>query len=266
MQEIRKIIAVLNDFTMIDEVLSKAFSFSNIHNAQVEILYVQETPLFEIPDLFTKENSKVLDTQTVKKEIEKMISKYNPQHTPVVFVHIGDTANRVWALAREDKETLIITAYHPELTEDIIHKVTQYVLVIKTKITTYNKVLLATDLEDGSSMCINNIKEIFNKQNIHLFYNYRYTQDPRVELELSNIQIIESAQKEAFEEIVKKHSLTGDFFVNEFLLDSELKTYFTQSKFDIIVTCCDDEIFLDDDKLWVRVLKNIDIDIMVVEK
>jgi len=263
MQNIRKIIAVLNDFSVLDEVLSKTFSLSHTYNTQVEILYVQETPLFEIPDLFTKENSEVLDTQAVKKELEKKVTTYNPTSPPVIFVQVDDTANRVWALAREEKETLIITAYHPELTEDIVHKVSQRVLVIKTNTSSYDKIVLAIDLEDSSPICVSDTKEFFKEKELHLFYDYRYSLDPRIELELSNIKIMEEVQRESFERILTEHALKGDFFINGFLRDTQLKSYFTTSKFDLIVCCGTEDVFLNADKLWVRLLKNIPIDIMI---
>jgi len=266
MQKIRKIIAVLNDFSTLDEVLSKTFSLSHTHHAQVEILYVQETPLFEIPNLFTKENSELLDTKAVKKELEKKVTEYNPTSPPVIFVQIDDTVNRVWALAREEKETLIITAYHSELTEDIIHKVSQRVLVVKTKNTSYDKIVLAIDIEDDTSTCVRDVKELFKEKKLQLFYDYRYSLDPRIELELSNIKIIEEVQRESFESILTKHALQGDFFINGFLLDEDLKKYFNKTKFDLIVSCCDEDVLLNADKLWVRLLKNVSIDIMIEDK
>ncbi|MCF6244998.1 MAG: hypothetical protein L3J43_08165 [Sulfurovum sp.] len=212
MKTIRKLIAVLNDFSMVDEVLHKTFSFSHTYNAAVEILYVHETPLFEIPDIFTKENSELLDTDAVKKELEEKVKPYAAKYPTAIFVKIDDTANRVWTLAKEEKETMIITAFHPETTENLIHKVSQTVLVIKTKTDTYEKVSLAIDLESTSNTCISEVKEMFKKRKLQLFYDYRYSQDPRIELELSNIKMIEDAQKEAFNEVLKKHALPGDFF------------------------------------------------------
>jgi len=71
MQSMTKIIAVLNDFTMIDAVLDKTLTFSQKHHATVEILYVHERPLFEIPDFFRSgEQETPLDKEKIKVSIK----------------------------------------------------------------------------------------------------------------------------------------------------------------------------------------------------
>lgn len=263
MKKIRKIIAVLNDFSMLDEVLNKTFTFSHIYDAHVEILYVHETPLFEIPDLFTKENTKIFDTAIVKKELEKKVTMYTTKYKPVIFVQIDDTANRVLAVAKEEKETIIIAAFHPETTENMIHKVFQTVLVIKTKIDTYEKISLAINLESEAGQCPEEVKNMFKKCNIRLFHDYHYVVDPRIELDLSNIKIMEDSHKEVFKKVKQKYALEGDFFINSFLLNDELEQYFNPNKFDLLYTCYHHDILLDSDKLWTRLLKHVQIDIMI---
>ncbi len=54
---ISKIIVVLNNFEKADKILEKALALSIHQKAILEILYVHEEPLFDLPDYFRLKDS-----------------------------------------------------------------------------------------------------------------------------------------------------------------------------------------------------------------
>ena len=70
----KKIIAVLNDFEKADNILQKAITLKERQNAVLEVLYVHEKPLFDVPDYFRSNESigdDFIDKEKIKKEKSK---------------------------------------------------------------------------------------------------------------------------------------------------------------------------------------------------
>lgn len=264
MQSVKKIIAVLNDFSMIDEVLDKTFAFAKNYQAVVEILYVHEMPLFEIPDLFHSGDSDLpLDKNKIKTAILEKVDTYNYKKTPAVFVKIDDTADRVWALAREDSETLVIATYQKDVTIKLLNKITQPLLVIKSKTHTYQKMALIVDAASPSIKCIEDAKNYFPQVTIELIYDYRYIVDPGMEASIQNIQIIEEAQKEAFEALKEESGIDGKFFIDGEFLGNELHDYLQENNFDLLYICSHEDDFFVSDNLAELLLEDINCDMWV---
>ncbi len=267
MQSVKKIIAVLNDFTMIDEVLGKTFSFTQKYHAIVEILYVHERPLFEIPDFFRSgEQELPLDKEKIKASILEKVNTFDFEKTPVVFVKIDDTADRVWALAREDKETFVITGYHKDITQKLVSKLAQPILVLKSNTQTYQKMALIVDAGSPSAQCIERAKSYFPQIDIELFYDYRYIVDPTMEADLQNVQIIEEAQKEAFKALKEESGLEGKFFIDGDFLGTQMSDYLQEKDFDILYVCSHPDDFFVSDDLSIALLEDVICDMLVANK
>ncbi len=234
---------------MADEVLDKTFAFAQKNDARVEILYVHETPFFDVPNFFSTEVAGTLDKEKIQKEIEAKVSTLKPSVTPAIFVKIDDTQDRVWALAREDKKTLIITAYHEGITEKLVSKVTQPVLVLKTSTNAYKKIALVIDAGSDSHSCIASVKKHFAASDVELFYDYRYIVDPGMEADLQNVQIIEEAQRDAFEALKKEHGLDGEFFIDGDFLGTQMSEYLENKNFDMLYVCSHGDDFFVSDNL-----------------
>ncbi len=262
-RSIQKIIAVLNDFSMCDEVLEKTFDFAQKHDASVEILYVHETPFFDVPDFFSTEVAGILDKDKIKKEIETKVATLKPSVTPAIFVKIDDTQDRVWALAREDKETFIIASYHEGITQKLVSKVTQPVLVRKTSTQDYKKIALVIDAVSDSNSCIASVKKHFEASDIELFYDYRYIVDPSMEADLQNVQIIQEAQRDAFEALKKEHGLDGKFFIDGDFLGTQMSEYLENKNFDMLYVCSHGDDFFVSDNLAISLLDSLHCDMLV---
>jgi len=264
MQSIKKIIALLNDFTMIDAVLTQTFAFAQKYHTSVEILYVHERPLFEIPDFFHSGKKELpLDKEKIKASILEKVNTFEIEQQPVVFVKIDDTPDRVWTLAREDTETLIITGYHKKITQKLISKIKQPVLVIKNKLKTYQKMALIVDAGSPSARCIEKAKSYFPQSNIELIYDYRYIIDPSMEADLQNIQIIQTAQKEAFEALKEESGLEGKFFIDGDFLGTQMSDYLQQKAFDILYICSHADDYFVSDALSMALLADVSCDVFV---
>ena len=260
---ITQIITVLNDFTMADELLAKTFDFAQKYHARVEILYVHETPFFDVPDFFSTEVAGTLEKEKIKKEIEAKVATFKPSVTPAIFVKIDDTQDRVWALARENKETLIITAYHEGITEKLVSKVTQPVLVLKTATQSYKKIALVVDAGSDTPSCIKSVKQHFEESMVELFYDYRYIVDPGMEADLQNVHIIEEAQRNAFEALKKEHGLDGKFFIDGDFLGTQMSEYLKNKNFDLLYTCSHGDDFFVSDNLAMSLLDTLHCDMLI---
>ena len=264
MQPIKKIIAVLNDFSMVDEVLEKTSAFSHKYHAIVEILYVHERPLFAIPDFFrSSEKELPLDKEKIKSSIVKKMNTFDFETTPVIFVKIDDTPDRVWALAREDEETFVITGYHKDITQKLVSKISQPVLVLKTDTTNYQKMALIIDAGSPSKKCIEKAKSYFHQINIELFYDYRYIVDPSMEADLQNVQIIEEAKRQGFEALKEESGLEGKFFIDENFLGTQMSKYLQEKNFDILYVCSPEDGFFISDNLSLVFLEDLKCDMLI---
>jgi hypothetical protein len=261
-----KIIALLNDFNSADVLLKKAFNFADENGASVEILYVHESPLFDIPDYFRSDIEEGIDKEKIKKEIQHRVAALNPKREPAIFVQVDDTPDRVWALSRDDKATLILTTYHDSITSKLIDTISHPILVLKIQKDTYQKVALILNTTSESIDCIRDAKSHFKESNMHLLYDYRYVVDPSMEIDVQNIAIIEEAQREAFEEIKKESHLEGEFFVDGSFFGDDLVQYIDERSYDIVYLCSRGDDFFVSDTLTSELLDRCECDLFVANK
>ena len=266
-----KIVAVLNDFDMAIAVLTKAFHFATEHGAVVEVIYVHEKPLFELPDYFLcdeKIAEGTLDKERVRAEIRKRIDSLDYDEECALFTYIDDTADRVAHLVKEDKDVLIVTAYHPSITKSLLTKLSQAILVLKGSQDTYHDIALSINVNSHSMTCITSVEAFFNKSNLHLLYDYRYVVDPSMELDLQNLALIEESQKNTFEALKKESRLDGKFFVDGSFLGDELVTYINKKDFALVIVCSNTDDFFVSDTLALNLLEDdgITSDIFIAMK
>ncbi len=262
-EKIERIIAVLNDMADADKVLERAFDLSGGLDAVVEVLYVHESPLFDVPDYFQSQESEMLDKERVKKEIKRRIEGLGIEKDVAILVMIDDTPDRIWALAREDRGTLIVAAYHDNITQKIIDKVSQPVLILKNHKKDYKKIALIVNANSQSLACIDDVKREFKEGDITLLYDYRYVVDPSMEIDLQDVKIIQDAQREAFEEVKEQSGLSGEFFIDGSFLGEDLVQHLQAKAFDLVYVCSHGDDFFVSDSLSLELLKDLDSDILV---
>ena len=267
-KNIKKIVAVLNDFEKAEAVLAKAFLFAKAEDATVEVIYVHEVPWFALPDYFVLESQKGKDTLNkaqVRKEIRQRIAALEYDKECTLLTYIADTASRVAHRVKDAENTLIVTAYHDTLSETLLKNVVQPVLFAKTADTSYQDIVLNVTLEGQSKACIETAKSLFSESSLKLLYDYRYIVDPSMELDIQNLSIIEESQRKVFEGLKKHSDLEGTFFIDGTFEGEDLRGYLEKQAFDLMVVCARSSDFFGINPLAMDLLKDDDIhgDILV---
>ena len=222
--EIKRVLIVLNELQDMQSVIDRGFEFANNFNALVEILYVHETPLFDIKELFS---DKEFNKDEVKAKIEEHIERYSQNDIPI-FVKIDDTQDRIWDLLRDDKETLVVQKYHKDITPKVIDTIKQPIFIIKQNSKIENLALLFESLEDIDEV-IEFIKSNITNS-IELVYNFIYIPatdpiDPVVSTSYIESEVLLNIQEEQFSKLKQKHNLNGKMFINSVYEEIELKEY-----------------------------------------
>ncbi len=277
MNTINKIIAVLNDFDTVENILKKASELSSQQKAILEVLYVHETPLFDVPDYFRSRDNignDLIDKEKIKKEIEKRLVKLGSNLNYAILVFIGDTLDQVLTQTKEDINTLIITAYHEQITEKLVQKSHLPVLVIKNSVKDYRKIVLPIDFSKNSRECIDLAQMLFSQSNMRLLYDYRYLTDlsiidvdyfsmPAVNPNIQIEQEIKQKQKEQFQTLKKETTLEGDFIEEHLSTEEDLAQFIEANNFDLTVLCSNNRDFLFSESISFELLKMLSTDLLI---
>ena len=246
-----RVIVLLNDFNNIEILLKKAMDFSKLHKTVLEIVYVQEEPLFDIPDFFLSDeriDEDAVDEVKIKKIIQIYLDALNPTEEHAIFVYIDDTVDRLLTHAKDTEHTLIITDYHEEITPALMVKTSYAYWIIKGEQERYEKMVLPLDLKENAGSCIETAKHLFKDVPMTLVHDYRYVLDvlamredylnvvpltTDVDLELN--EQLKIQQKEMLETYKNKYNVEGHFMEGEGLLDEDLIEYIQKEKFNLTV-------------------------------
>ncbi len=276
---INKVVAVLNDFEMADNILGKALKFSSQQNAILEVLYVHEESLFAVPDYFRSSehiNDNLIDKDKVRKELKERILKLGFEKDCAILVFIDDTLDRVLTQTKEDKETLILIEYHKEITKKLIKKSHLPVLVIKNSATDYKNVVVPIDLGENTDGCIDLANKLFPTATKRLLHDYRYvinttimdldylgipTTEPDFAEEIN--QKLKSSQVEKFEDLKKKTGLEGDFIEEKLSVEDDLTQFINEKHFNLTILCSRDEDFIFSSSISFILLETLSTDILI---
>jgi len=211
-----KTLALINETKDIKEVLREAIKYND---AVLEVLFVHEEELFDLPDLFRPEfeQDENIDKNAIKKEILSTLNELNYKDEAAIFVYINDTYSRVETIIKDNK-TLIVTKYNSATKElaDTKHKI----LFLRNSKHNYQKVLVELALDGDDKQRIDFAKELFPNANLTLVYDYNHfvsvdmvTIDPM--MGISNDPYLDEELKEenkkSFNRIVEDSGLNGIF-------------------------------------------------------
>jgi len=275
--QFKKTVVVLNTLDNMTNALQKGVNFSKQHNSVLEVLFVHEEPLFELPDIFTlnRENNS-LDKESIKKEITKQLLELNPNEKYAIFVYIDDTLNRLESIAKEPKETVVITPYQKEITPTLIEETSYAFWVLKEPKESYNKILLPTDLKEPTMKAINYALHLFKQSKLFLVHDHRYLVDTLVvqadylnvtpltspiTVEL-NEEVKEAHQKE-FENYLKEFGIEGEFIEANGEVDEDLIAYSRKHQFDLLFMYRNDEELFSSSSLILSLMEELEVDFFV---
>jgi len=276
----KKIIAVLNELQNADNLLQKAVTLAKEHDAVLEVLYVHEEPLFDVPDYFRPDVSikdNIIDKEKITKEIKERVVKLGFERDCAVLAFVDDTVDRVLTQTEDDKDTLIITTYHEKITEKLVKKSHLPVIVVKSNVKEYKKLILPVDLKEDTEACIDLADKIFPHAKKRLLHDYRYvldtavmdvdylgmpTTDPIMNTQIN--QELKKAQQESFEELKKKRGLEGDFIEETLSVEEDLAKYINATHFDLTVLCSHKKHFLLSNSVSFSLLETLENDILIL--
>ena len=271
--KIEKVLVVIQETDKIERLLKKGIELCKANAAVMEILFVHESPLFELPDYFKRSQTESLDKTRIETEIETTLSTLGNTSSYAIFIEDSDTVDQVMVLSKGKTETCIISFYHEETTLKLAKKVTSPLLIMKSEVKTYKQILFPVDLNENNAEYIHYVKTLFPSANITLLYepsymveNYIFDTDfvimpldTTVDLRLDQEMLEE--QKERFEALKKETGLKGEL-VDEF--DSDLIAYINTKNADLLVIHSENENFLFDDTLSKKLMESVQTDLFIV--
>lgn len=249
-----RVIVLLNDLDNIEMLLRKSMDFSTQHQTALEIVYVQEEPLFEIPDFFlldtdTKEN--IVDDVKIKALIKSHVDALNPTEEHAIFVFIDDTVDRLLTHAKDSEHTLIVTDYHEDIVPLLMVKTSYTYWILKAEQSSYEayeKIVLPIDLKVNLAPCIETVNHMFSHTPVTLVHDYRYILDIlsmrenylnvlplTTDTDLQLNDALKVQQKEKLKNYQKQYGLAGYFMEGEGPLDEDLIEYIQKEAFNLTV-------------------------------
>ncbi len=275
-----RVVVVANEIETIDTLLEKAVTLSNQHQTTLEVLFIHEEPLFQLPDYFLSdekisENS--IDKNKIKKSIQEKLAVLNPHKTVSILVLVDDTLDHVIEYGKDNRDILFITAYHEELNSKLLHKTPYSFWIVKNKIESYKEILLPVDLNKKSVEVIKATEHIFPTVQLEIVHDYRFTLDMSLmeddhlkitpivsSMDIEINQKRKERQRELFEAYKRDFNLTGEFLEENKGLEEDLVEYINQSQAELIVMYPEEiELFLSS-SLIIKLLHRVPKDFLVL--
>jgi len=275
-----RVVVLLNDFEKIDTLLERAINFSKEHKTILEILYVHEESLFDIPDFFLSDekiNENKIDTAKIKEKIQTHLDAFNLSESHAILVYIDDTVNRLLTHLTDAEHTLIIATCNKELTPTLIAKTPYTFWIIKNdEVKEYNKILFTCDLGEESKKFIPMSQHLFSSSSIHLLYDYRYILETialredylnvtPITLDV-DVQLNEAKKANALEKFnayKKEFNLEGTFIEGEGFLEDDVSNFIKNDNFDLTIMYRKDEDFFSSPSLILGLVKNLSTDFLI---
>ena len=236
-----KTLALINEVKDVKDILTNAIKL--LKDETLEVLFVHEEELFDLPDLFKPDFEKddTIDKDAIKKEILKQLNELKFNKDVAIFVKISDTASQASALLKEQK-AIIVT----KLNDATINlQDSKYTIFYASSQETYKNIAINIKLDSDTQECIDFAKENFKDAKITLVYDYiNYIDitavgvDPLLAPEFDptiNAEVVE-AQKNIFKDFIKKAGFNG-VFLEDFSQESALSEYVNDNGVDLLISC-----------------------------
>ncbi len=254
-----KTLAVINEIKDIHEVLKKAVGFAK--EGVLEVLFVHEEGLFDLPDLFKPEfmEDESIDKEAVKKEIKKVLKELKYPKECAVFVYINDTASHVETLLKESK-ALIVTKYNTS-TQKLAESSYDLLYLKEPAKESYKNIAIVANLTPKDSQLIEFAKSNFKDANLTLIYDYIYmidmnliAVDPLAGIDADPYldEELKEASKKRFDSLTEGANLKGVFLEG---VDKEnITDFINENRFDLTII----------EKIDTQLLEDLKSDVLVM--
>jgi len=240
-----KTLALINEVKDIKDILANSIKL--LKDETLEVLFVHEEELFDLPDLFKPdfepdfEKDDTIDKDAIKKEILKQLNGLKFSKDVAIFVKISDSVSQASALLKEQK-SIIVTKLNDAT---IALQDSKYTVFYASSQDSYKNIAINIKLDSDTQECIDFAKENFKDANITLVYDYinyvditAVSVDPLLAPEFDptlNTEVIE-AQKNIFKDLAKKTGYDG-VFLEDFSEESALSEYINDNGVDLLISC-----------------------------
>jgi hypothetical protein len=259
-----KVLIVLNCFENIDNILQSALKLKKQQNTILEILYVHEKALFDLPDFFSSKDTSI-NKDKIKRDIKDRLQEFGFSEKYAIFIYVDDTVDRVLALTKNQKNLLIVTDYHKKITQKLVKKSPASFLILKDGKNSFEKIIMPVDLSSETILCINRAKDLFAKSDIRLLHDHNFV--------ISKDRIGE--EEKHYETLKKEVSLEGDsikeYFVNEiefveelYIMERHLAEFINERDFDLTILCTRDKDYIFSQSLSFALLDMVETDLLVL--
>lgn len=274
----KRVVVLLNDLENMEVLLEKGTTFSNEHNALLEVLFVHEVPLFEVPDYFLSDEKiakNTLNKEKVKEKIEVYLENLNFEKEHVIFVYNNNTIDRLSTLLNTNEESLVLTQYHEALSSELIEE-TPYAFWITKENKPYENIAFAIDLEDKFKPTLPLIKHLFPETKIELIHSYRYMLEPVItsqdylivspvttEVDIEVNKVLREKKIKVFNDYLEAYQLKGTFLEGEGIFNNDFIQYIQENNFELTVLRRDNEDIFFSSTLIKELLKEISSDFFI---
>ena len=276
-----RVVVLLNDLEKIDTLLERAINFSREHETILEILYVHEEPLFDIPDYFLSDekiDEGTIDTSKIKEKIQRHLDAFDLEESHAILVYLDDTVHRLLTHLTDAEHTLVVTTYNEELTTKLITKTPYSYWILKNdKTGAYRNMVFATDLSNESKNVIELTQHIFKSSELHLLYDYRYILDTlairedylnvtpiTIDVDMEINENRKTEEKKRFDGYKKEFNIEGIFLEGEGLLEDDLAKYIDTNNFGLTILYRKDEDLFSSPSLILSLMDRLSSDFFIV--
>ena len=276
MLEIRKVLAVLNEFESMDLVLKKGMALAAKESAFLEVMFVHETPIFDRVEYFRfKEEPPLqeIDPEKVRQEIVKKLADIGAPETTLVEIFLDDTVDQVLEATKREKAMLILIAHHNSIAKKLAKESRLPVLVFKREdASAYENIVVPFDFSEASKVGVDLALKLFDKESITLVHDFRYVvmkgyADPEglvlpyIDMEISDVE--QKVQEEELQAYAKEKGVRSRLIVQKGSVAEDLIKDIENNNVDLVVSGSEDANRLFSRSVALELLSDAPADVLV---
>jgi len=183
-KDVTKIITLINDIKEAKTLIKRSFALSERLDIVMEIIFVCELPMFDIP-LFFKGSDKSIDKEKIKTTLKHILKELKIDKDIAVFVYIDDSVDRVNHLIKSNLD-LIVLGYKEDILKEFLKDIKNPILTIKRAKEVKSAVTIM-NLNSNYKKCLSISNYLFSDIKNSILYDYRFVIDPSMQIDLKKI-------------------------------------------------------------------------------
>ncbi|MBD3793445.1 MAG: universal stress protein [Campylobacterales bacterium] len=249
METIKHILAVIDDKPRAEDILKKSLELAKQFNANLVVLHTIHIPFLRMPAYV---QDVPVNPEEIREQIDDKIGSLKEGEAIIhhTMVYFGDATERAIVEAKRDDIDLIVSSSEMNF-EKMVNEVQKPILVINSDYTTYQKLLIPTDLSDQSKAAIGYAQSLFGEVAMSLVYGYERITMVTSMYDISYADMIEYQEenKDIAENLLANFSqevgIEGELIEATFSLGDRIVEYIGQQSPDLVVVAAGsaDDIF-----------------------